>query len=317
MEKVSDIFEESFLIRDLKTQIANCDKYELVPLFGRCLPENQPILEAGCGSGRWVAWFNNHGWKAVGLDWSQACCERARNYIPEARFEVGDMRAMPFADGEFGAIVSLGAIEHSPEGPERSLMEYSRVLRENGIAIITVPFLGQVRRFSRFIRAPQTILVRNRLLRRLLKKRGWNGQSIAQARRDTRRGYAADFILTNDGWEFFQYSFTKRQMKQILHECGFQIVEEFVEFGDEGILHYFGRMAGFYDYEKGRVAFTIMGRFLRAVVPLDFVGHMLCYLVRKPSADLTAEAKMKVLLSDGIPAYLCDGGKQVPAEIGC
>lgn len=280
---VSRAFERGFLSRSLKTQIKHCDHYELADYFLRWLPDNQPILEAGCGSGRWVAWFINKGFEAAGLDWSKACCERARNLIPQARFEVGDMRAMPFMDGEFGAVVSLGAIEHSPEGPKRALMEYRRVLRDNGIAIITVPFLGLVKKISRFFQTPKKALVRNRLLRRFLKKPGWSGRNIAQARKATRKRCASDFIVSDNGWEFYQYHFTKQQMREICYDCGFQIIEEFIEFGDEGFLHNFGRIAGHYDYEKGEVAFSMIGKMLRAVIPLNIMGCMLCLLVRKSS----------------------------------
>ena len=45
-------FEASFMSRDLNQQIEQCDHYELADHFKRWLPEHQPILEAGCGSGR-------------------------------------------------------------------------------------------------------------------------------------------------------------------------------------------------------------------------------------------------------------------------
>jgi SAM-dependent methyltransferase len=134
--------EEQFMAHGLEKQVSHCDHYERANYFTKFLPEHQPILEAGCGSGRWVAWFVKNGWSAAGLDWSETLCDRARRAIPGARFEVGDMRDMPFDDGEFGAIVSLGAVDHTPEGPMGSLKEYYRVLRQGGIAIISVPYLA-------------------------------------------------------------------------------------------------------------------------------------------------------------------------------
>src|ERR1051325_1504632 len=90
------VFERSFLERSLDLQISHCDHFDLLPWFRRWLPSNQPILEAGCGSGRWVIWFSKQGWKAVGLDWSEELIARARSYSPTVRFEVADMRNMPF-----------------------------------------------------------------------------------------------------------------------------------------------------------------------------------------------------------------------------
>jgi hypothetical protein len=65
---ISDGFETTFLKIPLDEQLKHCDSDELVPLFKRYLPCNQPILEAGSGSGRWVAWFMKNGWHSVGLD---------------------------------------------------------------------------------------------------------------------------------------------------------------------------------------------------------------------------------------------------------
>ncbi|MBN1127102.1 MAG: class I SAM-dependent methyltransferase [Sedimentisphaerales bacterium] len=276
------LFETGFMSRSLEQQIAHCDHYEIVNYFRKWLPDHQPILEAGCGSGRWVAWFVKNGWRATGLDWSKECCERARLAIPDARFEVGDMREMPFNDGEFGAIVSLGAVEHSVEGPIRSLGEYHRVLSPGGIAIITVPYLGPIRKLSRLFSAPKLALTYNSRLRRLLGKTVGT-RTFAVAQQETLGGYAADFIVTERGWEFFQYHFSKTQMQAFIQEAGFEIVEEFVEFGDEGILHNFGRIAGTYNYERGEVSLTIIGKVLRNMLALDLMGHMLCYLVRKNS----------------------------------
>lgn len=275
------MFEADFMSRSLEQQIQHCDHYELAAYFRKWLPTHQPILEAGCGSGRWVAWFTRNGWEAAGLDWSAACCERAAQYIPHARFEVGDMRDMPFTDGEFGAIVSLGAIEHSPEGPKRSLGEYHRVLRADGVAIITVPYWGPARKLQRILSMPRLALSRNSHVRCLFGKSIGNGRTIHEAKQEAIPGYAADYIVTASGWEFYQYHFSKPQMRAFLKDARLEIIEEFVDFGDEGILHNFGRIAGTFDYDRGTVSFTFIGKLLRTVLPTDSTGHMLCYLVRK------------------------------------
>lgn len=58
---VSERFESDFMQIPLEIQIQQCDRYELVPLFKKWFSQYQPILEAGCGSGRWVAWFLKQG----------------------------------------------------------------------------------------------------------------------------------------------------------------------------------------------------------------------------------------------------------------
>jgi len=281
MPAAGAVFENSFMSLGLEDLISHCDHYEIVDYFRKWIPDHQPVLEAGCGSGRWVGWFVKNGWQAAGLDWSEACCERARKLIPQARFVAGDMRDMPFADGEFGSIVSLGAVEHSAEGPLRSLKEYRRVLRSGGIAIITVPYLSLARRWSHVAGLPALIIKRSNLIRTLLgKKKG--ARTIREAKAETNPDYSAEFVMTEKGWEFYQYHFTKPQMRDCLADAGLEITEEFVEFGDEGILHNFGRIAGKYNFAQSKVELSLVGRLLRNFLPIGTCGHMLCYLVKKP-----------------------------------
>jgi SAM-dependent methyltransferase len=273
-------FEMGFMAHSLEQQVSFCDHYELAKYFEKHLPGSSPILEAGCGSGRWVGWFDSKGWQATGLDWSEACCERASKAFPNARFNTGDMRDMPYEDGAFGAIVSLGAVEHSPEGPGPSLREFHRVLGPGGIAIITVPYLGLAKRIHHIITIPVKAIKFNPQMRKRMGK-SWKGTSMAEARRKTMPGHVADFLFTETGCEFYQYYFTKAQMRSFLQEANLDILEEFIEFGDEGIIHNFGVLTGRYDYNRGVVSLTWLGRLLRAIIPVGFMGLMLCHLVRK------------------------------------
>ena len=281
--KISDSFEKGFLNTPLEKQIANCDHYELTPLFQRLLGDHQPILEAGCGSGRWVAWFVGRGWAATGIDWSEALCVRARQAVHGGTFVSGDMRKMPFDDALFGSIVSLGAVEHDAEGPALALKEYLRVLRPGGIAIVTVPHLGPVRRANRWAKAllrPLYSAIRRRFQpqKLLLDSRR---RRIAQA--GTRPEWAADLMRDSEGgWAFFQYNFTSVQLRGFLENAGFEIVEQFVDFKDEGVFHNFGRLAGAYDFNNSRVRFSPLGRALKALLPVNLVGHMICCVARKP-----------------------------------
>jgi len=265
--RIRDAFARGFLQVPFERQLANCEHYELTPLFRRLLPAHQLILEAGCGSGRWVGWFARQGWQATGLDWSEALCARARQSVPGATFVVGDMRALPFGAGAFGAVVSLGAVEHVAEGPLAALREYHRVLRPGGVASVTVPFLGPARRLAR---AAKALLYFGNRARRA-------------ARAVARPEWACDLMRDEHGnWNFYQYNFDRRQMRRFLDAAGFMRMEEFVDFREEGILHNSFFLAGAYDYTHSRVRFNTLGRLLQAVVPTAWVGHMLVYVARKP-----------------------------------
>jgi SAM-dependent methyltransferase len=278
---VGEAFESGFLSSDLETQVRQCDDNELVPLFNDRLPGHQPILEAGSGSGRWVIWFGRRGWSATGLDWSEALTQRARATEPSLRFVAGDMRAMPFSDGEFGAVVALGSVEHDPEGPTAALSEFHRVLRPGGVALITVPHGGRLCRISRRLRDPYERLKQVRWIRRAFGKPLRGHRSHAEARVGTSKPWFPIFSVNRDGWFFYEYRFTGAQMRQFLADAGFAIDHEYVSFGDEGILHNFGRLAARWNRREARVMFTPIGKLLRRVIPVRLMGLHLIYVVRR------------------------------------
>src|SRR5438105_94536 len=94
--QVADSFEQAFLSESLSKQISDCDGYELAQTFLDLFGNSQPVLEAGCGSGRWCAWFNKRGIQSDGIDWSTGLCHRAQIEIPKSRFIACDMKHTPF-----------------------------------------------------------------------------------------------------------------------------------------------------------------------------------------------------------------------------
>jgi S-adenosylmethionine decarboxylase len=76
----------------------------------------------------------------VGIDISKPTIERARDEFRGAPLCVAgaDVRALPFQDGSFDAIYSMGTIEHFAE-TEQAVGELLRVLKPGGRAIVGVP----------------------------------------------------------------------------------------------------------------------------------------------------------------------------------
>jgi SAM-dependent methyltransferase len=94
---------------------------------------------------RILAWASSRGARAYGIDISEPTVMEARAAFdrgPAApsrlRGAVGDVRELPFRDGSFDAIYSMGTIEHFDE-TERAVEEMARVLKAGGRAIIGVP----------------------------------------------------------------------------------------------------------------------------------------------------------------------------------
>jgi SAM-dependent methyltransferase len=272
---VRDYFEEELSRTDLETQIGNCDSFELTPVILEFLPHKLPILDAGCGSGRWVAWLARKGYEAAGLDWSEGLCRAARESFPDCRFETGDIRSMPFANGEFGSVLALGSIEHTPDGPVAALTEFRRVLRPGGIAIVTVPHGGLLRRALLSARGLKRAASRGPRLKE-------GATTLGEARSGTAREWCPSFGLGDDGWYFYQYHFSKSQMREFFKRAGLSVTKEWVAFHDSGIITHFGARAGHFNIRREKAFLTPLGKTLKAILPASAAAHMLCYVARRP-----------------------------------
>ncbi|MDH3197198.1 MAG: class I SAM-dependent methyltransferase [Candidatus Krumholzibacteria bacterium] len=279
---VAEAFERGFLARSLEKQVAECDRYELAPLFLELFRDRQPVLEAGCGSGQWCAWFHQHGIRSDGIDWSGELCARAASAIPGPSFVSCDMAATPFPDGSYGGIVALGSVEHCEVGPARALAEFRRLLRPGGIALVTVPYGGALRRVMRAVRSPAERAKSWRWVRLAFGK-PVGGGTLRSARTAANRAWHPRFTCDREGWSFYEYEFDKAQMRAFIARAGLEVRDEFVAFHDQGITRSFGVAAGRWNSERCDVDFTPMGRILRTLLPPASAGHMLCYVLRKES----------------------------------
>ncbi|HLH24002.1 MAG TPA: methyltransferase domain-containing protein [Chloroflexota bacterium] len=96
------------------------------------LPRGARVLDACCGKGEALALLRRHGYQnLIGVDghehadWSR---------VPGARFVASEAQHLPFADGEFDAVLILHALHHlrDPQGVQAFLDECSRVLKPGG-----------------------------------------------------------------------------------------------------------------------------------------------------------------------------------------
>ena len=135
----------------LDSTIAALLAHELDPAFAAraalILRHAQPagagrILDVGCGRGfytRAIAALYPQA-AVVGVDYSRdyltAAAEHTRGMA--VQFARADARSLPFASGEFDAIVCSEVLEHIVEDGA-VLIELNRVLRDDGLLLISVP----------------------------------------------------------------------------------------------------------------------------------------------------------------------------------
>lgn len=111
-----------------------------------------PVLDLGCGDGRF-ALFTFGGKKLeVGLDRNRKEVIKARKTRAYKKIVVADASNIPFADGSFGSVISNSVLEHV-ENLDKVLTEVARILKKGGILVLTVPIplVSNYQFWSRFI----------------------------------------------------------------------------------------------------------------------------------------------------------------------
>jgi SAM-dependent methyltransferase len=92
---------------------------------------DRPVLDVGCGTGRWTQEAMAGGRRAIGLDPSTGMLARARARLPGVALVRGRAESLPFASDGFGAVLCVYVIHHLDE-PARFVAEAARVLGEGG-----------------------------------------------------------------------------------------------------------------------------------------------------------------------------------------
>jgi len=174
--------------------LSTIEQHEMAaPLFRRYLAKGGlKILESGCGSGRWMAYFDKLGNQAYGVDDSWGPLLLAREHDPDMRLVRSNALVTPYADNTFDAALSAYVAEHFQEGPEVLFREIHRVLKPGGLLFVVVPYNNTFRRF--FV---------NPLLMALWQIWKWRGK----------------------GLEFTEFRYIQPEMEGFLRRTDFDIVE--------------------------------------------------------------------------------------------
>ncbi|MQM28232.1 class I SAM-dependent methyltransferase [Glycomyces albidus] len=114
----------------------------IMPLYERVLERLHPLagkrlLDGGCGSGLFAELAASRGADVTGLDAAPGLVEYARRRRTPARYTVGDLQRMPFADGAFDVVTAFNSVLYAAD-PVRALAEIARVTAPAGRAVVTV-----------------------------------------------------------------------------------------------------------------------------------------------------------------------------------
>lgn len=160
---------------------------EMIRAYQPYLPKDELILEAGSGLSAVVMTLRRRGYNVMGMDYATNALQASRQYDCSLALAAGDIHHMPFDDATFGAYLSFGVLEHFEHGMLPALKEAHRVLKPDGVLVLTIPYPNVVYRM------------------------------VQLKRRITRQG-----ALTDE--DFYESAYTRAQLEQNVQRAGFRVL---------------------------------------------------------------------------------------------
>lgn len=108
--------------------------------FARAWCDGRTVLDAACGVGYGTAYLAERAAHVTGVDIDASAVDyaRARYGGADVSWVVGDVTDLPFEPGSFDVVCSFETVEHVPD-PERAIAEAARVLRPDGVYVMSTP----------------------------------------------------------------------------------------------------------------------------------------------------------------------------------
>lgn len=192
-----DFWDENWAASHFEDSVRFCVVDPLRPLFEKYLRPDSLMLEGGCGMGNYITYYSARGFKVVGVDFAQKALSTLHVRQPGLMLAGGDVSQLPFPEMTFDAYYSGGVVEHFEGGAEAALGEARRVLKDDGVLLISVPYFNPLRRFLAPLRKNEW---------RVVKQSETNGNSIP-------------------GKKFFQYAYKPAEFEGMLSKAGLRTLE--------------------------------------------------------------------------------------------
>jgi len=95
------------------------------------------VLDVGCGAGGFCRQAVDAGASVTGLDAAAGMIEVARERVPNARFDVGDIQSLPYEDRSFDVVAGFHSFPFAAQ-PLQALREAHRVAKPGATVCIVV-----------------------------------------------------------------------------------------------------------------------------------------------------------------------------------
>lgn len=121
------------------------DAYQYVYTYIDRVKKKGTILDIGAGTGLFLSYFKEKGWNIDGVELSKEAVFYAKKRF-NVRLKNGDFLEFPFKNNTYDVITLNGVLEHL-HTPHETLEKAAKVLKKDGIIIISVPNVESVGRF--------------------------------------------------------------------------------------------------------------------------------------------------------------------------
>lgn len=149
------------------------------------------VLEAGCGPGHIVKNLLDKGYKTEGIDYEEHAINAARHKYPDLPIRKGNILDIKTEDHYYGTYYSIGVLEHFTNGLDEALIEAKRVVKKDGLYLISMPYLNRERK-----------KLKNKLL-------------------------ASKEARLEDGYKFYQYYYDASFIERKFNEHGIVVIKKF------------------------------------------------------------------------------------------
>ena len=123
--------------RYLSERTTDSEDIRLLGDFIEMLAPGAKVLDAGCGAGVPITQRLAEKFDVIGVDFSAAQIELARQNVPNARLLCKDLTDLHFPQDFFDGVCSYYAIIHVPREEHRALLEkFHYMLNTGGVALL-------------------------------------------------------------------------------------------------------------------------------------------------------------------------------------
>ena len=178
--------------------------WEELRFFEKYIADNEKVLDLGCGNGRLYELFKEKTIDYYGVDFSEKLIEIARKRYPQFEFQVADALNLPFSANFFDKVFNIAVLHNIPSKELRlkCLKEIKRVLKPEGLLILTVWNLGSFRKFIIFLKY---------IVLKIIGK--------------TKLDFDDTFIPWGKQVSRYLHCFSKKELKKLSEEAGFKVKE--------------------------------------------------------------------------------------------